>query len=67
MSSQDSFFPDPLDNYKPRPKFPFDDRPEDDSYEPEEDCPVCSESMVEHSNKQLVDCALKEVSREVRK
>jgi len=60
VSSQDSFFPDPLGDYKPKPRFPFDDRLEDDWTE-DKSCPVCSVKFDEHSTSQLVECAMMEV------
>ena len=61
VSSQDPFFDDPLEEYKPKPRFPFDDRPEDDWSGDEDECSICSLKFSEHSVKQLVDCALMEV------
>jgi len=60
-SNQDSFFDDPLEDYKPKPKFPFDSDYEDDTYEVDFDCPVCTIKASEHSTKQLVECALMEL------
>lgn len=59
-SSQDPFFPDPLDDYKPKPNFPFDDRSEDDWTE-DKSCPVCTIPLEEHSTKQIVECAIMEL------
>ena len=53
MSSQDSFFPDPLDEYNPKPKFPFDDRPIADYDEEGDECPVCTILLSEHSLKEV--------------
>lgn len=53
------FFPDPLDDYNPeKPDFV----PDDDDYTDDEECPVCFVRLDEHSVKQVVECALKEVS-----
>ncbi|MBM3910765.1 MAG: hypothetical protein FJ356_03860 [Thaumarchaeota archaeon] len=62
MSSPD-FFPDQLEPYKPKPAFPFDDRPKDDWNEEDYSCPFCSNLVSEHSIKQLVRCALNEINR----
>ncbi len=60
VGSHDSFFPDPLEDYKPKPRFPFDDRLEDDWTE-DKSCPVCTIPLDEHSTKQIAECALIEV------
>ena len=59
VSSPD-FFPDPLDDYKPKPNFPFDFDNEDD-WTDDKLCPVCKIRLDEHSTKQIVECALIEI------
>ncbi len=60
-SSQDPFFDDPLDEYSPKPSFPFDDSSEDDWSGDDFECPVCALSVSKHTIKELVDCAVMEV------
>lgn len=59
MSKPDHFFSDK----DPIPKLPHDDRPipiGDYEYEDEiDECPSCGDSLIEHTQKQRVNCALK--------
>ena len=55
-SKADPFFPDPLDDYRPKPNFPFD---EDFTDEPEfhNFCTNCSTPFSNHSKDDLINCA----------
>jgi len=60
VSSPEPFFPDPQEDFRSKPPFPFDDRSEDD-WTDEESCPVCSVKFDGHTTSQLVECALMEI------
>ena len=52
------FFPNPLDDFKPKkPDFEPEINPDFD----DEPCPVCTAKFGDHSVKQIVECALMEV------
>ncbi len=61
-SSPSPFFPDPLDNHHPKPKFPFDDDYRDESEDYEEKCPNCWSFYAQHSSLEGIKCAF-EISK----
>ena len=63
MSKQSDFFDDPLEDYKPKPLFPFDNdwRDEPEDFDDDWSCSVCTLKASDHSVKQLVECALMEL------
>ena len=57
-SNSKPFFPDdPLDDYNPKPKFPFDDDYRDEPEDYEEICPNCRLDYQKHTPAMARACA----------